>query len=89
MSNYLRNSAILATAAVIGMTGCTSKDTMGTSSDKIVQLQKEIENQNAKISLLEDEKTRALTSIQAMNAESKDKNAVSNSLVPVHLYLNS
>ena len=84
MSNYLRNSAILATLTVIGMTGCTSKDTMNTSSNKVMQLQEEIEAQNAKISQLELDKTRALNSIQAMNIEANDKNAVSNSLVPAN-----
>jgi hypothetical protein len=80
MTKYLRNSAILAAAAIITMSGCSSKEEV--LSNSVAELQKALEEKDAQITQLEAEKSKALSSINAMNTEAKDKNAVSNSLVP-------
>lgn len=82
MSKYLRNSALIAAAALIGVTGCSTKDTIVSENDKIVKLQEEINAKNEQISQLEAKNSKAMNSINAMSLEAKDKNAVSNSLVP-------
>lgn len=64
MTNYLRNSVIVATSALLLFIECTSKD--------------------SKISELESQNKKALNSINAMNNEPKDKNAIANSLVPLN-----
>lgn len=59
MTKYIRNSALFAVAAVIGMSGCTNKEqTVDLSQDKILQLQNDLDAKNAKIKQLENENSR-------------------------------
>ncbi len=54
MTKYLRNTAIIAAAAIIGMSGCSTKENV-VANDKIIKLQNEIDAKNAKISELQVE----------------------------------
>lgn len=59
MTKYLRNSALFAVAAVLGMSGCTMKEeSVDLSNQKIIKLQKELNEKNEKISQLESENSK-------------------------------
>lgn len=77
MTKYLRNSALITAIAIIGLSGCSQKEEVASTS--IAQLQKALQEKDAKISALEAQNAKALS---ALNTESSDKNAVTNSLVP-------
>lgn len=52
MSKYLKNTAIIAATVIIGMSGCANKSNV--SDNKIIELQKQLEVKNAKITELEN-----------------------------------
>lgn len=51
MSKYLRNTAIIAATLIIGMSGCANKSNV--SDNRIIELQKQLDAKNAKITELE------------------------------------
>ncbi len=75
MKKYLLKSSVLAAVAILGISGCTTKEEISSvSNDKIVQLQNELDLKNKKISELEIKNS----------SEVKDNNIIDNSLVPAN-----
>ena len=60
MTKNLRNSAILAVAAVMTISGCASKENTEQSNQKIIELQKQLDIKNTKISELENENSKRI-----------------------------
>ena len=56
MTKHLRNSALFAVAALVTMSGCTNKEqSVDLSSEKIIELQKQLDEKNVTISQLKSE----------------------------------
>lgn len=75
MRKYLLKTSVLAAIAVFGITGCTTKEEVNISNEKIVQLQKELDAKNIKISELETINSKSQTN---------KENVLNNSLIPAN-----